>query len=347
MIQMSNRIHWVDTLKFLGIFAIYIGHFGVAAGKAYSFVFLYHVPLFFFVSGFFANSTSKTLFGYYRYKFFQLIVPYVFFSILALVYYSVLNDWEFPQVVGVGKTFLFGIRNQVHAASLWFIPCLFIISLLHYTLLKIFKNTFLLFVLAASLCAISQLFLSFNPLNQPSWAFNVDSAMYYYVYYVLGSILFPLLNKEISVQDKLYWIPFVIVSILSIFVSIVCYVIGVDWIYKKVSFIFDLYPLGFTFSIWIGMMIIYSNVLLAKMLSKVSFLGSLGKETLIFCGIENVFKSLFTQCFLLLGLGINLTNPMATILFSFLCLVVSYFTLIRFLNRYFPKFVGKLSESSK
>ena len=42
----QSRINWVDTLKFLGIFAIYLGHYGEVAKKAYPFVFEYHVPLF-------------------------------------------------------------------------------------------------------------------------------------------------------------------------------------------------------------------------------------------------------------------------------------------------------------
>ena len=46
-IQNDNRYNWIDTLRFLGIFAIYLGHFGNRAGKLYLFVFSYHVPLFF------------------------------------------------------------------------------------------------------------------------------------------------------------------------------------------------------------------------------------------------------------------------------------------------------------
>ena len=46
--KIRNRIEWVDICKFLGILAIYIGHFGTDAGDAYVFVFKYHVPLFFF-----------------------------------------------------------------------------------------------------------------------------------------------------------------------------------------------------------------------------------------------------------------------------------------------------------
>lgn len=55
---MKTRYEWVDCLKFWGILAIYIGHFGSNAGKLYEFVFLYHVPLFFFSAGFFTRKNT-------------------------------------------------------------------------------------------------------------------------------------------------------------------------------------------------------------------------------------------------------------------------------------------------
>ena len=49
----KERIAWVNVLKFLGIFAIYLGHYQQSAGNFYQYVFAYHVALFFFISGFF------------------------------------------------------------------------------------------------------------------------------------------------------------------------------------------------------------------------------------------------------------------------------------------------------
>ena len=61
------RHDWVDALKFLGIFAIYLGHLGVGAGKLYPFVFSYHVPLFFFAAGFFTiKKNDLSIFDYIK-----------------------------------------------------------------------------------------------------------------------------------------------------------------------------------------------------------------------------------------------------------------------------------------
>ncbi|EHD6281987.1 acyltransferase, partial [Shigella flexneri] len=61
------RHDWVDSLKFLGIFAIYLGHLGLGAGKLYPFVFSYHVPLFFFAAGFFTiKKNDLSVFDYIK-----------------------------------------------------------------------------------------------------------------------------------------------------------------------------------------------------------------------------------------------------------------------------------------
>ena len=49
--NISGRVAWLDVARAIGIYAIYLGHFGETAGPAYRFVFQFHVPLFFFLSG--------------------------------------------------------------------------------------------------------------------------------------------------------------------------------------------------------------------------------------------------------------------------------------------------------
>jgi len=55
-----NRIYWLDVLKALAIFTVYLGHLNLAAGPFYLFVYKYHVPLFFFVSGCLESLNSET-----------------------------------------------------------------------------------------------------------------------------------------------------------------------------------------------------------------------------------------------------------------------------------------------
>jgi len=88
--QTEVRYNWVDALKFLGIFAIYLGHFEKAAGFSFKFVFTYHVPLFFFISGFFAISKKEiTFLSFLKKKLNTLIIPYFVFSFISVLVITV------------------------------------------------------------------------------------------------------------------------------------------------------------------------------------------------------------------------------------------------------------------
>lgn len=79
--MVKNRVEWLDVAKAFGIFAIYLGHFGDAAGAAYHFVFSFHIALFFFLSGCTENlnrhnSIRKDIAGIVK----SLLFPAYFFS---------------------------------------------------------------------------------------------------------------------------------------------------------------------------------------------------------------------------------------------------------------------------
>ena len=192
-----DRIAWVDVFKFFGIWAIYIGHFGAKAGKVYPFVFSYHVPMFFFAAGFFsARYLKDTPLTFIKKKTLQLMLPYVFFSLVALAVFTLQNSWEFPEIKSAFISTLFGIRNQVFAGSLWFIPCLYLMVISDYFIRRLFKSQVLVLVIAIGTFIVSQTLLPNNPALKPSWFMNLDSALYFYAYYVLGAILFPLTRQK-------------------------------------------------------------------------------------------------------------------------------------------------------
>ena len=48
----------IDIAKGIGIFLVVLGHFTVFASPLYHYIYLFHMPLFFFISGMFAKPTS-------------------------------------------------------------------------------------------------------------------------------------------------------------------------------------------------------------------------------------------------------------------------------------------------
>ena len=346
----QDRIAWVDVFKFFGIWAIYIGHFGAKAGKVYPFVFTYHVPMFFFVAGFFsARYLKDTPLVFIKKKTLQLMLPYVFFSLGALAVFTLQNSWEFPEIRSAFISALFGIRNQVFAGSLWFIPCLYLMVIGDYFIRKLVKPQALVLVIATSIFIISQTLLPNNPALKPSWFMNIDSALYYYVYYVLGAVLFPLIAKDPT--DTIHKTVSVALAIVSAMVTVITFILGSAWFLGKITAVFpiiSIFPLvSAFFNVIIALVIIYFNVVIAKIFAHVLVLGELGRETLVFCGTEDVTKNILSQALAMFDLKLRLITPLITVLFSLICLLVSNYTLVRFLNTYFPWAVGKINISPR
>jgi len=335
-----GRIAWVDVFKFLGIWAIYIGHFGEAAGKVYPFVFTYHVQMFFFAAGFFAVRYLKdSPWVFVRKKTAQLMIPYVCFSLIALIFFTVQNNWDLLQAKDALLGLIFGIRNKIIAGSLWFIPCLYIITIGDYFVRKLVKSQALTLLVAFGLFLVWQTSLP----HTPSWFMNVDSAMYFYIYYALGAVSFPLLNRKVTtVTGKAIMLAW---TILAFAVATITFFLTANWFYGKLTAHLPLIgKFGLSvaiFNVLMALVIIYCNVTVAKLLSHIAFLGDLGRETLAFCGTEDVIKQAISKLLAMINLKVRLLDPFMTVAFSLLCLLVSYLSLIRFLNAYFPWAAGK------
>ncbi len=172
---------------------------------------------------------------------------------------------------------------------------------------------------------------------------NLDSALYFYAYYALGAILFPLIAKD--PKDSTQKILAAILTVASSIVTVITFILGSQWFFGKITSVlpaisaFQLTSAFFNMSI--ALVIIYFNVVIAKLFAHVPVLGELGRETLIFCGTEDITKNILSQLLAMLNLKLRLITPLITVLFSLICLLISKYTLVRFFNTYFPWAVGK------
>ena len=139
----KERIHYIDIAKAFGIIAIVMGHiYGV--GVVRHILYAFHVPLFFFLSALFLN-TSKPWKQCIKEKFHTIMIPYYCVSLISIAVYSVLGSYV-AQVLGksleefADNSLKFNIIGMFYANSrnglmnwnrpLWFLPCLFITTLL-------------------------------------------------------------------------------------------------------------------------------------------------------------------------------------------------------------------------
>ena len=334
----KSRIDWVDVFKGLGIFTIYLGHTGPAAGKLYSFVFTYHVALFFFVAGFFSGIKEReTVWQYLKKQIFRLVIPYIGFVILSAIVYSLQSGESVKLMLLQG---LAGIRNQLFAPSLWFIPCMFVMAVAYHIILRVVRKREFALLVAAGLFVLTQTVLPSNPLSTPSWIWNVDSAMYFMIFYALGAALFPYLKRFRFSMAKIWEKTGVLIfAVICVLVAGIVYFKGAGVIYA--FFAGDFWLVNWLLQLVVPLLIIFSNAFLAIGLRHIGFLQSIGKATLILCGTELIIKIVLTNMAALLGLSINIPTPLAAVLYTMVCLVINQYTIVAGINRYLPILSGK------
>lgn len=338
---MDKRVKWVDTLKALGILAVYLGHFADNAGRMYSFVFAYHVPLFFFVSGFFAhNKKDETILQSVKNKFLQLMIPYFGFVIITAIIYSLCMDVSMSDMLIQG---LLGIRNQLFAKSLWFLPCLFVMSVIYSLILRVVKKKNFALIVAIIVFVITQTLFAKSPSGYPSWFWNIDSALYYLIFYAIGAVLYSYLKnfsyRSLSLYKKIAVSGFLLLCIL---VTGVVYLKGSGVIYSFVGT--DFFLILWALKIAVPILLIFANILLSCVLQNLPILNSIGRSTLVLCGTEQAIKVLIPTVLTMFSIPVKMHSPLATLLYAIICVTVNQYTLVRIINKYIPVLRGEWKE---
>eukprot|EP01037_Dinobryon_pediforme_P012855 gene12855-12955_t len=122
----AGRLQWVDQVKAIGIILVVTGHSIDPLSAAHWFIYLFHMPLFFIVSGYFIKPNANVA-EIVRERFKTLMLPY--FSYLLLIGLPVaIFDPEnktrgvVPEFVG----YVFGGSHLVYyMTAFWFVTALF------------------------------------------------------------------------------------------------------------------------------------------------------------------------------------------------------------------------------
>jgi len=320
----KNRLKYLDVAKFIGIFCIYLGHFGSAAGNAYDFVFAFHVPLFFFLSGYAENLSANIPLGKYIVKNVKnLLIPCYIFAISSLGLFVIANDTHTAIIPGLLEILKGCIRNHFLAYSLWFLTCLFIVKISFNIFCRLFKSKRLVFLLCSTLYCISELLMTPRPIVSPQIVYNIDSACYYIIYYALGYFGFEFIQSFLDWQKPTK--KAICVSIgTALFIYAVLLFFKKDiLVYANINAIMLLLT-----PVLRSVFIILLVLIVSKALENVELFCLLGKNTLFLCGSEYIIKYFVPLCIQTVGLSISYPNPLAVYVYTFLLLVLCNRTLV-------------------
>ncbi|MDF2529158.1 MAG: hypothetical protein K0Q57_38 [Gammaproteobacteria bacterium] len=169
---MNKEVSFVDSIKCFGILAVILGHMPSPFGE---FIFSWHMPLFFFIAGFFIKPQDSVLI-FIRKSSKRLLLPYFIFAFLALAVVVIKDPiLHRPQVNLlqniIAIVFWMDTKHiQTYANILWFLPALFLARLAVFILLKYLKN---FIMIACVLLAMACLSISY----QPILPFTIPQAM--------------------------------------------------------------------------------------------------------------------------------------------------------------------------
>lgn len=316
---MKKRIEWIDVAKCFGIFAIYLGHFGESVGKGYFFVFQYHVALFFFLSGCMSTYDKETNVGRYLIKKVKhIMVPFWVFAALSIVLRVIASRPQLAEVKELLMIVLKGcVRNTFFASSLWFLTCLFVMEIV-FKFIRYIKNKWLIGVICVGLFVVAECIMNPSPIKEPSWIYNVDSACYYMIFYGAGYLSYSWI-QEVFEKDKpwkkvMFWttgiLTFVYAALLFMekdyLIWAVCKVPGLR-VFAAVIRAF---------------LLIWANLVAAKLVEKVRILTIIGKNTLYLCGNEYMIKAIVPRVLGIVGISCMFYSPWIVCVYTAVLLVL-------------------------
>ncbi len=136
--MVKERIEWIDVSKGIGILLVIIGHCVYFGKFVHNWIFSFHMPLFFILSGIFFQ--ENTLQNFFCKKARQLIFPYVIFCIIGIIITLIIPQWRYITFADILKDLYLGYPDSINVSSVWFLICLFITMLMLNIILYIQKR---------------------------------------------------------------------------------------------------------------------------------------------------------------------------------------------------------------
>lgn len=179
----TQRIEYIDLAKFIGIFLMVLCHAGMH-NMATSVIYAFHMPLFFFLSGYLYNRNNEIKFlPYLRKKAFSILVPYVIFALILCYGTRGILDWGY---------LFYSSRDSIAEAKsftpLWFLPCFFVSTMVFFIIDKVTSKNQITFYFFIILIAAIGFFLGEHR-EMLVWGFpgNIDVAFVCVLVMAVGS----------------------------------------------------------------------------------------------------------------------------------------------------------------
>jgi acyltransferase len=327
-----NRVGWIDQAKGIGIVLVVLAHSDLDYGWVGRHINAFHMPLFFFLSGYlFSIDKYDSLRVFIRKKSAAILIPYFVFALLSIAYFLLryhLGNPDYFKDLEIGKQLLgvfysAGIRELMDFnLPLWFLTCLFTVEVMFFVIRRRVSSPLALTAVLAGLSLLGYLDGRLNPVKLP-W--GIDVALTAVVFYGTGYLLKNVMPKLIA-QPAIYRI---ILCAGLVLVNAMMVTIRVNLNMKVHGNYFIFYLCAFS-----GLI----ACLLLSSLFRSSFVGFLGKNALIIMALHVLVLNIASKVNDRLGWfhGLYMKELADTALTIVLLLPIIYV-----INRHMPFILGK------
>ncbi|MBQ9844634.1 MAG: acyltransferase family protein [Oscillospiraceae bacterium] len=335
-VQNKNRIAWVDAAKGIAIIFVLIIHYDRSdAGRVAALGLMFSVQMFFFLSGMFANTAKYTIKEYIKRQAKALMLPYAVFSVINIVFHYIFNRGLPSEVIReIVINIILARRNHMLVAAMWFLPCLFLVSILYKLLAMAIRDKRLLLAVCFGISAFARFLL-----QEPMLVFSANQALRFIVYYSAGDVLYPYL-KDMSMESFKAAAPkkkMFTTTAMVLLAVLVCRLYIKDYIIR-ISYE---YNFAFITSLFVNtVVIIVFVIMLSVLISGFVPLVKIGQNTLGFCCLENIGRAVVNTAMALTGIGFWADDPLEVVLFNFIAMAASYVIIVA-INRFCPVLFGK------
>ena len=156
----SNRVEYIDIAKGIGILLVALAHADISIISPYlhKFIYSFHMPLFFFLSGYFF-SVKTPFWSFLKKRFHTILKPYLVTIFLIYIFSISFGNMRFVTAAGRIMKAMYATGYYLDWVQLWFLPSLFVTSLFAYLfyryILLRFNNRYIRWVILLALQAIA------------------------------------------------------------------------------------------------------------------------------------------------------------------------------------------------
>lgn len=327
----KNRIDWIDQTRGLSILLVVYAHnFPIFEEYIYTF----HVPLFFLISGFFHSIIQNSNSILKRFK--SVMIPYFLWSILLFLFWVFLGrfygesaNFDLSVVNNfIGVFYSQGGREYMDwGIPMWFLPAIFLTFIL-FSLIQKIKILYLRLIALVVLIVVG---FVLPYLFQIHFIWSFDVALVALIFYSLG---FYFKSYLINLSEKQSWFFILIFGIIHF---------SLFRLNSKVDMYRSIYGNEFLFIInGVSGTIFY--LMLIKSIPIFKFLSYIGKSTIPILALH--LRALTVIKFILLivfGVAIFNFSEIQKFLITFIQIIMLIPT-IYLINKYLPILNGKVKK---